>query len=105
MSVLVVAVIHPRAGLTQRVIDAFHEISPLVHEERGCELYAAHANDEVVVMVEQWASQADLDAHAAGAPLKRLHELFEGVLDAPADVYALAAVPLGDLSKGKIQIA
>ena len=105
MSVVVVAVIHPRAGLTQRVIEAFEEISPLVHEEHGCELYAAHANGEVVIMVEQWGSQADLDAHAAGAPLKRLHKLFDGVLDAPADVYAVAGVPLGDPSKGMIHIA
>ncbi|RHW23787.1 antibiotic biosynthesis monooxygenase [Nocardioides immobilis] len=105
MSVVVVAVIRPRAGLTQRVIDAFEEVSPLVHEEPGCELYAAHVNDEVVVMVEQWSSKADLDAHATGSPLKRLHHLFDGILDGPVDVYAVAGVPLGKPSKGQLQIA
>ena len=103
MSVVVVAVIRPRAGLTQRVIDAFEEVSPLVHAEPGCELYAAHANEDVVVMVEQWSSKTDLDAHAAGSALKRLHQLIDGVLDTPSDVYALAAVPLGDPSKGILQ--
>lgn len=104
MSVVVVATIHAKQGLTDRVLDAFAEVSPRVHEEPGCELYAAHTDGRVVVMVEQWSSQADLDAHAAGDPLKRLHDLFDGLLDGPSDVWPLRAVTLGDPLKGKIRI-
>jgi quinol monooxygenase YgiN len=99
---VVVAVIRPKSGSTRRVLDAFAEVSPMVHQEHGCELYAAHTDGQLVVMVERWSTQQDLDAHAAGEALKRLHELFDGVVDAPSDVWRLRAVPLGDPRKGAI---
>jgi quinol monooxygenase YgiN len=104
MSFEVVAVFHPHPGKGPRVIDAFREVAPLVHEETGCELYAAHLEQggDTVVMVERWTTRADLDAHAAGAPLARLTELTAGLLTRPYDVWFLDNVPLGILSKGTI---
>lgn len=104
MSVTVVAVFHPHAGRGREVIDAFSEVSPLVHQEAGCELYAAHLEQDgdVVVMVERWSSREDLDAHAAGEPLRRLVELTSELLERPYDVWFLDPVPLGDPVKGVI---
>lgn len=102
MSVVVVAVIEPKPGRTQDVLDAFAEVSPLVHEEPGCELYAAHTDGSSVVMVERWASPEDLQAHATGAALATLSTLFGDALTKPATVYALQTVPIGDPAKGTI---
>jgi quinol monooxygenase YgiN len=104
MSVTVVALFHPAPGMGPRIVDAFREVSPLVHEEDGCELYAAHleAGGDAVVMVERWSSMAALDAHAAGEPLARLNELTADLVERPYDVWILDAVPLGDPVKGVI---
>ena len=75
MSVIVVATFTPVPGAGSRIIDAFRRVSPLVHNEVGCELYAAHIEQQgdAVVMVEQWSSREALEAHAAGAPLRSRH--------------------------------
>ncbi len=100
---VVVAIQTPKPGRLQSVLDAFAEISPRVHEEEGCELYAAHTDGRVCVMVERWTTQADLDAHAAGQPLKDLIARWGDALEKPYDVWVLDAVPLGDSVKGTIQ--
>ena len=75
-----------------------------MHEEKGCELYAAHLEQggDTVVMVERWTSREDLDAHASGKPLERLNELNADLLVRPYDVWLLDNVPLGDPLKGAI---
>lgn len=103
-SVTVVARFHPRPGCGRSIIEAFREIAPPVHQEAGCELYAAHLEQggDTVVMVERWASRADLDAHAAGDPLKQLNELTAHLVERPYDVWFLDPVPLGDPRLGAI---
>ncbi len=108
MSVTVVALLTPKPGKADAVLASFAEVSPLVHQEQGCELYAAHVgagpDGDVVIMVESWTTRADLDAHAAGAPLARLNELNAELLVKPYDVWFLRNVPLGDAEKGTIQL-
>jgi quinol monooxygenase YgiN len=104
MSVVVVAVIRPKPDHTQRILDAFAEVSPLVHDEAGCELYAAHTDGSAVVMVERWTSRDDLAAHSAGEPLKRLRSVLQESVDSAPEMWALDEVPLGDPAKGTIQI-
>jgi len=104
VAVTVVAKFNPLPGHGQRIIEAFREIAPLVHDEPGCELYAAHLerDGDVVVMVERWSSQAELDGHANGEPLRRLNELTARLVARPYDVWFLDPVALGDPSKGLI---
>jgi quinol monooxygenase YgiN len=104
VSVTVVALLTPKPGLAPQVAQSFREVSPLVHQEPGCELYAAHTDGSVVIMVESWTTQADLDAHAAGAPLARLNELNAVLLVKPYDVWMLDSVPLGDPTRGTISL-
>jgi len=103
MSVVVVAVITPLEGHLQNVIEAFAAVSPKVHAESGCELYALHHDADQVIMVERWTSQADLAAHAAGAPITELNALLADHVSGPTDVSVLETVPLGDPAKGTIQ--
>jgi quinol monooxygenase YgiN len=104
VAVSVVAVLTAKPGRGRDVIESFREVSPLVHRESGCELYAAHLEQDgdVVVMVERWTTLEDLDAHAAGAPLARLNDLNADLLERPYDVWFLDAVPLGDPQKGVV---
>ncbi len=107
MSLVVVAVLTAKPGKGPQVIESFREVSPLVHNEAGCELYAAHLEQggDTVVMVERWTTRADLDAHAAGAPLARLNELNADLLERPYDVWFLDPVVLGQPAQGAIPLA
>lgn len=104
MSLVVVAVLSAKPCIGGQVIESFREVSPLVHEADGCELYSAHLEQggDVVVMVERWSTRADLDAHSAGSALARLNELNAYLLTKPYDVWPLDNVPLGDPAKGTI---
>lgn len=103
MSVVVVATITPIEGHLQRVLDALAVTVPLVHEEPGCELYAAHSDGKTVVMVERWASREALNTHSAGDNLKKFGALAGPSLSEPPNVTVLESVPLGDSTKGTIQ--
>ncbi|MBN9629814.1 MAG: antibiotic biosynthesis monooxygenase, partial [Actinobacteria bacterium] len=65
MSVTVVAVFTPLPGASGRIVDAFRQVSPDVHQEQGCEIYACHVEQTGarVVMIESWASTDDLQSH------------------------------------------
>lgn len=101
-AVTVVALIHVKPGMVPAQLEAFREVSPLVHAEQGCQLYAAHVAEDggTIVMVERWASRADLEAHLAGPAIARLGELSAGLRSALTDMYLLDPVPLGDERKG-----
>jgi quinol monooxygenase YgiN len=104
MSVMVVAVLQAKSGFGKYVIESFREISPLVHQEPGCELYAAHLEQggDTVVMIERWSSMEYLNLHATGTALKRLNELNLGLLLKPYDVWFLDPVALGESTKGLV---
>ncbi|MDY7544275.1 MULTISPECIES: putative quinol monooxygenase [unclassified Cryobacterium] len=103
MSVVVVATITPLDGHLQNVVDAFAVVSPKVHAEPGNELYALHRDAGTVVMIERWASPADLAAHAAGEAITELNALVAEHVSGPSEVRVLENVPLGDPLKGSIQ--
>lgn len=104
MSVTVVAVLHANPGRGKDVIEAFLQVSPLVHEEPGCELYAAHLEQggDTVVMVERWTRAEDLQTHTTGPALVRLGGLIGDLLAKPFDVWLLDPVPMGDERKGAV---
>ena len=100
---VVVAIQTPKPGRLQDVLSAFEVITPLVHEEQGCELYAVHTDGAAVYVIERWTSMADLDAHSAGDPLVRLDELRGDALAEPVVVHVMENVPLGLATVGTIQ--
>jgi quinol monooxygenase YgiN len=103
MSVIVVATITPAEGQFQAVLDAFTTIIPAVHQEDGCELYAAHTDGKVIIMVERWASPEALKVHADGENLVKLGAVIDDLLAKPTVVKALENVPAGEPGKGTIQ--
>ena len=67
--VVVVATMRPSPEHAQRVREVLTELVGRVHQEQGCLLYALHsAKDGSLVMLERWASNDALRAHAGGEP-------------------------------------
>jgi quinol monooxygenase YgiN len=101
LSVVVVATIVPRPEYRDEVIATITETVARVHEEDGCELYALHQADDLM-MVEKWASADALRTHSRGAALAAQAPRLEGKLSGPAEVIVLRAVPTGDPAKGQL---
>ena len=71
----VVAVITAKQGMREKILEAFHQNSPTVHEEQGCIEYIATVDandagalqtkfgDDTFVVVEKWGSLGDLKNH------------------------------------------
>ena len=99
---IVVARVYPKPGRLQEVIDVYAPIVPLVHQEPGCELFALHTDGETVVVVERWATPADLHAHAAGPAYAQIRAGISDLVDHAPDVWVLDNLPFGDAAKGTI---
>lgn len=62
-----VVLIETKEGCANQQIQAFKELQPLVLAEEGClqyELTQDVNNENQFVLIEKWATQADLDAHS-----------------------------------------
>ncbi|MFJ9412291.1 putative quinol monooxygenase [Streptomyces sp. NPDC101393] len=99
---VVVATLRTKPGRRDEVLGAFRRHAPAVHAEPGCLLYAAHAGEDRVIVVENWADQATLDAHSAGPALAALGAEIAEALAAPVDVAVVEAVPAGEPGKGAL---
>jgi len=102
MSVVVVATILPLPEHRAEVIDAIKETIQQVHAEDGCELYSLNEAPDRLVMVEKWATQQALDAHAKGPNLAPLGPKLAGKVTAAPEVVVLQPVPAGDPVKGAV---
>ncbi|AJC53076.1 MULTISPECIES: putative quinol monooxygenase [Streptomyces] len=99
---IVVATLRTKPGRREEVLKAFRRHAPAVHAEPGCLLYAAHAGEDRVTVVENWADQAALDAHSSGPVLATLGGEIADALDGPMDVAVLEPVPAGEPDKGRL---
>lgn len=62
----VVVCINTQVGKTHQQIQAFEKLAPLVQAEKGClhyELTQSIKDENQFVLIEKWASMADLQAH------------------------------------------
>ena len=100
MSIVVVAHIRPLPQEFDAVRAAFTEIIPEVHAEPGCELYALHEADGVLVMIEKWESQEALDVHMEAPALARLRPQMAGKTSGAPEVQVLTPLPAG--TKGEL---
>ena len=103
VSVVVVAVLTPKEGRFEDLISAFEVITPKVHLEDGCELYAVHSDGTTCVMVEQWTSPETLSAHASGEVMEELKRLWGDSLAKPFEAWIVENIPMGEPSRGTIR--
>lgn len=100
--VVVVAFIPAKEGQLDALVEAFTGASPAVHEEDGCLLYAAHREDDSLVVIEKWASAAALDAHGKGAAMQAMGTAIGSYVGGRPSITRLTAVPAGDATKGAL---
>jgi quinol monooxygenase YgiN len=99
--VIVSTVFQPAPDAKEQLITALRSGMPAVHSEKGCMLYAIHdAEDGTIVMLEKWASQEDLDAHAAGPALEQLDALVAPHLARPVTWTTMTPIPAGTDRQG-----
>lgn len=97
---VVVATLRPKPGRHEDTLAVFRRHAPAVQAEPGCVLYAVHTAPDRVVIVENWADRAALDAHSAGAALAAIGAETAELLTGPPDVAVLDAVPTGAPTRG-----
>jgi quinol monooxygenase YgiN len=103
VSVVVVATILPLPEHRAEVIAAFEPLIAAVHaEDEGCELYALHAGEDRLVMIEKWTSRDALAAHSEANAGRGLRASLEGKLAGPTDVQILEAHPAGAPALGAL---
>ena len=101
--IVVTAVFRPVEGMRAELVRRLRPAIAEVHEEEGCLLYAIHdAPDGTIVMIEKWASEELLDAHADGAAVERLGEAIADVIAAPVEVTRLRPIPAGTAEQGAL---
>lgn len=96
----IIAIITAHPGKRREVLDAFADILPLVHNEKGCIEYEpvtdvdgasssqALLGVDTYMVVEKWDSMEDLRAHAASDHIAAFHKK-AGHLVADRKVYIL----------------
>ncbi|MEV7279253.1 putative quinol monooxygenase [Streptomyces sp. NPDC093111] len=99
---VVIATILTKPGHRDDVLNVFTKHIPDVHAEPGCQMYAAHAGVDRVVVVEKWADQTSLDAHSQGPVLAAIADEITDHLDAPLDIAITEPVPAGTPTKGQL---
>ncbi|MET9297107.1 putative quinol monooxygenase [Streptomyces sp. NPDC003077] len=99
---IVVATIKTQPGQTETVLNVFRAHAPAVHQEDGCLLYAVHSGPDRVVVVENWADGAALDAHSRGPALAAIAAGVSDLLAEPMDVAVLEPVAMGDPAKSTL---
>ena len=95
------------AGRADALVTAFEACAVQTHTEPGCLSYALqrdNANPDHFVILERWASQADLDEHMTKPWVADLFAFAgaQGNLAAAPSLSFLTGVPLGDPAKGSI---
>jgi quinol monooxygenase YgiN len=103
MTIIVTAEFTPVEGAYDQVVAALAPAIAEVHEEPGCLLYAIHESPTgQIMMIEKWETVELLDAHGAGAAVKRLNASLEGLLAKPVDVTRLVPIPAGTAQQGAL---
>jgi quinol monooxygenase YgiN len=99
--IVVTAVFWPRDGMRDDLILELQHSIAEVHIEDGCILYAMHeAPDGTIVMIEKWASDESLAAHAEGEPVARMRSAIDDLLAAPVVVTKLQPIAAGTPERG-----
>ena len=94
-SLSLVILIETKNGCANQQIQAFKNLQPLVLAEQGClqyELTQDINNENQFVLIEKWATQADLDAHDVTTHMIEADKNSPSFRGKPATVFKLKSV-------------
>lgn len=100
---IVIATFYPAAGNFEAVREAIRAVTPDVHDEPGCELYALHEETEGrLVLIEKWTTRELWREHLTLEPVKRLRASLEGLLASETEVLEMYGSPVGTPEQGSV---
>jgi quinol monooxygenase YgiN len=103
--IVVVAVAKAKEGSEETVEQALRSVIRQSHQEEGCVRYALHRSIQdprTMVIVERWASQADLDGHFTKPYMGELMSALSEHVEGPATIVFTQPLPEGDAVKGSL---
>src|SRR5210317_1919447 len=90
---VVIATFTPKPDRYDEVKRVLLEVSPEVHQEEGCELYALHEEvDGTLVLIEKWTTGELWQAHLALDTVTRIQKGVEGLLERDVEVREMYGV-------------
>ena len=100
----VVAVFSPKPEHYKEVHDLLLRITPLVHEEPGCEFYTMNeAVEGIIIQIEAWTTKQHWVDHIEAPTVKEILSTVEGKLLKDIDVFEMYNVPAGNSGKGSLR--
>jgi len=101
-TVTVVALVKVKPGSEEAAIAILSPVVEQTHQEEGCVKYAlqrSKVDPQQFVLVEKWASQADLDAHFTKPYMGQLFTELADHLAEPPAIHFLDPTPVGESEK------
>ena len=99
----VIAIFTPKPEFASEIRDLLYRVTPLVHEEPGCEFYTMNQDVEGrFIHVEAWTTRQHWIDHVEQPTVKEILAGVEGKLERDVEVYELYNVPTGTSGKGSL---
>jgi len=100
----VVAIFTPKPEFLDDVRALMRRITPLVHEEAGCEFYALNeGSDGQLIQIEAWTTKQDWIDHMLEPTVRDILAGVEGKLQRDVEVYEMYNIAAGASGKGSIR--
>ena len=99
----VVAIFTPKSEHRDEIRSLLLRITPIVHDEPGCELYAMHEDVEGrFIFVETWTTRDDWTDHVDRQTVKDILTGVEGKLIGEIQVFEMHHLSTGSSGKGSL---
>jgi quinol monooxygenase YgiN len=99
----VVAIFTPKPEFHSEIRNLLYRITPLVHEEPGCEFYTMNeAVDGRLIQIEAWTTKQDWLDHIERQTVIDILAGVESKLTKDIEVYEMYNIPTGTSGKGSI---
>ena len=100
----VVAIFTPKPEFRDEVRELMRRITPLVHEEPGCEFYTMNeGSDGRLIQIEAWTTKQHWIDHMEEPTVRDILAGVEGKLEGPVEVHEMYNIPTGTSGKGSIR--
>lgn len=97
----VVAIFTPKPENFKEIYDMLLRITPLVHEEPGCEFYTMNEDVEGrIIQIEAWTTKQAWVDHIEAPTVREILATVEGKLTKDIEVFEMYNVPVGMPEKG-----
>lgn len=97
---IIVAIFRPMPEHYDEVLAVLAEVTPDVHKESGCELYAIHEEVEgKIVFVEKWTTREQWQVHLTLDTVARIKAGVAGKTLQDVEVLEMYGLPVGEATK------